>query len=358
MPDARVTTFERIQRLAANATRRLPPRVQLRLSGQPPVNIDGQTLDPQVQLILSIRQRLRTPSLCAPTHAEGRARFRREMLLFKGPETPVAEVREFDVEGGDGSPLRVRHYAPDGGDANLLVYLHGGGFVIGDLDTHDEPCRLLCRHARVNVLSVAYRLAPENPFPAGLEDARAALRWAQGNAASLGASPARVSVGGDSAGGNLATVAARLAARDGVAPVAQLLVYPATDAAARYPSKSLFSDGFFLSDDECEAFFGHYTGATAATREDPRVSPLRADDLRGMPPALVVTAGFDVLRDEGEAYAEALRAAGADVRLRRFPSLGHGFINMTGVSPAARRATVELARDFRALLDASDTRAL
>ena len=358
MADAPFTAFERAQRLAAAAIARLPPRLQVGLSGRPPVRVDGQTLDPQVQLILSVRRALKAPPLCAPTPEAARARFRREMILFRGPQTEVGSVSEFDVPGGGGAPLRVRHYAPPGASPDLLVYLHGGGFVVGDLDTHDEPCRLVCRHARAHVLAVAYRLAPEHPFPAGLEDARAALRWAQANARSLGADPARVSVGGDSAGGNLAAVASRLAAREGSPPSAQLLVYPATDAAARYPSKSLFADGFFLSDEDCETAYGHYADGAGAGRDDPRVSPLRAEDLRGLAPALVVTAGFDVLRDEGEAYAEALRAAGVPVRLRRFPSLAHGFINMTGVSPAARRATAETARDFRALLNDLEARAL
>jgi acetyl esterase len=279
-----------------------------------------------------------------------RARFRREVLIYGGRKTRVGAVRDFEIPGAAGR-LRVRHYAPHAPASDLLVYLHGGGFVIGDLETHDEPCRLLCLHASTHVLSVEYRLAPEHPFPAGLEDALAALRWAQGNAGALGADAARVSVGGDSAGGNLAAVAAQLAVRERP-PFAQLLVYPATDSVREErPSKGLFGRGFFLARTDCDAFFDHYTARTGARRDDPRVSPLRAPDLSGLAPALVATAGFDYLRDEGDDYARALRDAGNTVEWRRFTSLAHGFINMTGVCPAARAALVEVARDWRALLE-------
>jgi acetyl esterase len=231
------------------------------------------------------------------------------------------------------------------------VYLHGGGFVIGDVDTHDEPCRLLCRHAGTHVLSVDYRLAPEHPFPAALDDARAALRWARAHAAALGADASRVAVGGDSAGANLATVAARLAAREGAPPDAQLLVYPPTDGPTARPSRALFGDGWFLDRADRDAFMAHYTAGAGVGEEDPRISPLRAADLGGLPPALVVTAGFDILRDEGEAYAAALAAAGTPVRAYGEDALPHGFIHMTGVAPAAHRAVVRLAFEWRALLD-------
>jgi acetyl esterase len=276
------------------------------------------------------------------------------MLVFGGPRTPVGAVRDFEIQGGGGR-LRVRHYAPPRGPAagrDLLVYLHGGGFVIGDLETHDEACHLLCLHASTHVLSVDYRLAPEHPFPAGLEDALAAFRWARGNAASLGADPARVSVGGDSAGGNLAAVVAQVSARE-APPVAQLLIYPATDGAREYRSKELFGRGFFLDRTDCEDFLRHYAESAGVSGEDPRVSPLRARDLSGLAPALVVTAGFDVLRDEGDAYARALAGAGCRVAPLRFPALAHGFINMTGVCPSTRAALVEVARGWRALLDAA-----
>ena len=353
MSEPQVRVVERLQALAGRALLRLPPRVQFRLSGRPPVVVDGQTLDPQLQLLLAIRRRRNTFGLCEPTPEAARARFRREMLVFRGPQTQVGEVRDFEIEGAAG-PLRVRSYAPPKPDAQrpaLLVYLHGGGFVIGDLETHDEACRLLCLHAASHVVAVDYRLAPEHPFPAALEDTLAALRWAQTHAASLGVGPNRVALGGDSAGANLSAVAAMLAARAGRAPAAQLLVYPPTDALTVRASHELFDDGFFLSLADRDAFSRHYTDGTGFGGDDPRVSPLRAPSLAGLPPALVVTAGFDILRDEGEAYADALRAAGNVVRTLRFPALAHGFVNMTGVAPAARVALMQIARDWRTLLD-------
>jgi len=348
--DRPITRAEHLQRIVARAFGKLPGRLLVRLSGRPPVEIDGQTLDPHVQWVLSMRKRRGHKGLVEPTPQIGRARFRRECRMFGRPVTRVGAVRDFEIPGPAG-PLRVRHYAPEAdGPQPLTVYLHGGGFTIGDLDTHDEPCRILCREGRMQVLSVEYRLAPEHPFPAAPDDAMAALRWAQSHAAGLGADPARVAIGGDSAGGNLAAVISIEAAHDHP-PAAQLLIYPATDSETRRPSEEKFSDGYFLSMADREGFSHCYTGATAHTGLEWRVSPLRAPDLGGLPPALVVTAGFDILRDEGDAYAEALQAAGTRTEHLRLPSLGHGFLHMTTVTPAAKAAMVRLARDWRALLD-------
>jgi acetyl esterase len=345
-----LTLKERLQGFAARALGRLPVGAQLKLSRRPPVEVDGQRLDPCLQLVLTLNRGRVRHGLCEPDPVTARARFRREIQIFGGPKTRVGAVRDFEIPG-DAGHLRVRHCAPPTPSRDLLVYLHGGGFVIGDLETHDEPCRLLCLHARTHVLSVEYGLAPERPFPAGLHDALAALRWAQSNAGTLGADPSRVSVGGDSAGGNLAAVAAQLTARERP-PFAQLLIYPATDAVKEErPSKKLFGRGFFLARTDCDDFFHHYTEGTGTRREDPLASPLRADDLSGLAPALVATAGFDYLRDEGDAYARRLQEAGVEVAWRRFTSLGHGFINLTGLCPSARAALVEVARDWRALLE-------
>jgi acetyl esterase len=341
---------DRVERLVARVLVHLSPRLQVMLSGEPPVTMDGQTLDPHVQLVRALRRRRGRGGLCEPTPEKARAVFHRESVLFRGPVTPVRAVRDFDLPG-PGGPLRVRHYTPDAREPRpLTVYLHGGGYVIGDLETHDEACRILCRHAATHVLSVDYRLAPEHPFPAALDDTLAALRWAQAHAAELGADPARVAVGGDSAGGNLAAVASQLTARDRP-PFAQLLIYPPTDSETKRPSQALFSEGFFLSQNDRDAFARHYLEGTGVSGADPRVSPLLAPDLSGLAPALVVTAGFDILRDEAEAYRDALAAAGTTVRLTRLPAHGHGFLHMTGVSPGARAAMVRVAEDWRALLE-------
>ncbi|HEX2080723.1 MAG TPA: alpha/beta hydrolase [Longimicrobium sp.] len=350
MPDPPLRLTDRLEVLAARLLSRLPASWQVRLSMQPPVVADGLTLDPHVQLIRAVRRRRSPYGLCEPSVEQGRARYRRECTLFRGTPTPVGAVRDFAIPG-PGGPLRVRHYAPPAERPQpLTVYLHGGGFTIGDLDTHDEPCRILCRHGGVHVLSVEYRLAPEHPFPAALEDAYAALRWAQAHAAELGADPARVAIGGDSAGGNLAAVIA-LQARDDAPPAAQLLIYPAVDSETERPSQALFGEGYFLSHGDRDAFSRCYLEGTGVDGRDPRVSPIHASDLSGLAPALVVTAGFDLLRDEGEAYAAALQAAGTPARLTRVAGHGHGFLHMTGVAPTARQAMIQIARDWRALLD-------
>jgi acetyl esterase len=199
------------------------------------------------------------------------------------------------------------------------------------------------------VLSVDYRLAPECPFPAAIDDAMAAFEWATANAAELGADPRRVAVGGDSAGGNLAAHVARDARQR---PVLQLLIYPAADMDTERPSQSLFAEGFYLTAADRDWYHGHYMGG--AGDEDPRRRPLTEGDLAGLPPAFVVTAAFDPLRDEGEAYADALHAAGTPVLLRRFDGLVHAFINMVGVSPACRDALVEVAGTLRGLLRTTD----
>src|SRR6266849_139936 len=344
----RLSLRDRTRILVLRASAHLPDRMKIWLSGAPPVIIDGQQLDPQLQLLRSIRLRHNVPGLVEPTVDAGRARYRRESLAFRGPVTRVARVHDLEIAVASG-PLRARHYAPDeGSEAPLTVYFHGGGFVIGDLDTHDEPCRILSRYAGIHVLSVEYRLAPEHPFPAALDDAMAALAWAQANATTLGADANSVSIGGDSAGANLSAVVSRLTSRESP-PRAQLLIYPPTDGITPRRSYELFGEGFFLSTRDRVAFGRHYAGKVKLD-PDARRSPLRASDLSKLPPALVVTAGFDILRDEGEAYAQALAAAGTVTRQQHYPSLGHGFIHLTGVCPAARDATVRIAREWRTLL--------
>jgi acetyl esterase len=255
------------------------------------------------------------------------------------PDGNRSAERSSSVEGGgggmDGLPATL--YTPVGlpEKSPLLVFFHGGGWVIGTRASHDNAVRFLAKHAGVRVLSIEYRLAPEFPFPAAAEDALAAFEYAVAKAGDLGADPARIAVGGDSAGGNLAAVTAQQAVRrGGPAPAFQLLIYPATDFAQRYRSQDLFAEDLFLT--------------------DPRLSPLRAADLSGLPPALVVTAGFDPLRDEGEAYAKKLAEAGVDVALRRHEDLIHGFINFTGVGSRFREALAEMAGALRQGLSKQD----
>ncbi len=327
--------------------------MQVRLSGKPPVRLDGDTLAPEMQLSLRVLERRgeTQPETGSPT--EARLARRRLAAVYAG--TPVRVGSIADVEIDAAVPLRARHYAPAeiGGPHPMLVYYHGGGFTYGDLETHDGVCRMLCRHAGAHVLAVDYRLAPEHRFPAAVHDARAALGWAHANAAALGADPRRVGVGGDSAGGNLAAVVARLAAHDGgPPPVLQLLIYPATDFTTRRRSRDLFGEGFLLSDPEMNWFETNYLGPERADASDPRASPLLAGDLSGLAPALVVTAAFDPLRDEGEEYARALQRAGTPATLRRFPGFTHAFIAAAGVSRSCRDALIEIAGATRAMFAA------
>jgi acetyl esterase len=257
---------------------------------------------------------------------------------------PVGGVRELTAAG-----LRARLYTPDEpGPYPLLVYFHGGGFVAGDLETHDAPCRVLCRHSGAQVLAIDYRLAPEHLFPAYVEDALAAYDWARAHAAELGADPARVAVGGDSAGGSLSAVISQ--ERGGAdAPALQLLIYPSVDVSRARRSHELFGEGFFLTSALIEWYAGHFL-PPGSDPLDPRRSPLLAAHFSGVAPAIVVTAGFDPLRDEGEEYAQRLRDARVPVVAHRFRGLFHGFINSVGVSPACHAAVVEVAGMVRALL--------
>jgi acetyl esterase len=336
----------------ARALAALPPAVQVRLSGRDPVQLDGDTLAPEVQLSLTLLKRLGEPSPETLTPAEARAVRRRLAAVYSGKPAEVGAVRDLDIPGK--SPIRARHYASleSGAVRPLLVYYHGGGFTYGDLETHDGVCRLLCRHSGAHVLAVDYRLAPEHPFPAAVEDARAALSWVMEHAGEVGTHPDKVGVAGDSAGGNLAAVVSQLAAHDGgPAPAAQVLIYPATDFTSQRRSRQLFSEGFLLTTTEMDWFEANYFGAHPDRRADPRASPLLAADLSGLAPALVVTAAFDPLRDEGEDYARALRAAGTPAVLRRFPGFIHAFIAAIGVSRACREAVIEIAGATRAMLE-------
>jgi acetyl esterase/lipase len=325
----------------------LPKPVRRLLIGAP-VRIDGQELASDAQLLLWL-DRVTGSSLSQDgTVSSARAHIQdsRE-LVVKRDISPVA-VREVEVAGAEG-PLTARLYTPDGAPdvTPLLVFFHGGGWVIGTLDTHDNLCHYLAVNAGVRVLSVDYRLAPEAPFPAAADDALAAFRWAAKHAADLGADPDAIAVGGDSAGGNLAAVVSYLATkRRGVAPVFQLLIYPATDASVRRRSRDLFAEGFFLTSEEMDWFLGHYA-PDEASWTDPKLSPLLASNLAGLPPAYITTAGFDPLRDEGEEYARKLAAAGVPVVLRRHPDLIHGFATFIGLGTRFTEAVSEAVGALR-----------
>jgi acetyl esterase len=347
-----LTARQRAEFLAARAAVALPPRVKRRLAGAP-IRRDGLELDLDTQLLLRLDERSGTAGLSTRSPAEARADTAHSSRVVAGPPVAMARVQGLTVAGGAG-PLRARLYVPveaDGPAASaLLVFFHGGGWSVGDLDTHDAPARLLAASSGARVLTVDFRLAPEHRFPAAVDDALAAFRDAHARAGELGADPARIAVGGDSAGGHLAAVTAQQAAADGgPAPAFQLLVYPVTDFVEESASRRMFAEGFFLTKVSMD-FYEDAFLAPGAERDDPRVSPLRAGDLSAVAPALVVTAGFDPLRDEGEAYAERLRAAGVPVLLRRHPGFVHGFFNVLGVGHGPREAVAEMGGVLRAAL--------
>jgi acetyl esterase len=331
----------------------LPTVAQRRIAG-PPVVRDGQRLDLEQQLWLRLLALADAPDRSAMTVADVRAMVSEEEAVTQGRRLEAVRVQELAIDGAAG-PLGARLYVPDragppasdGSGDSLLVFYHGGGFAVCDLDTHDNPCRFLALHAGVRVLSVDYRMAPEDPFPASFDDAVAAFRFAVTHANDLGADPTRIGVGGDSAGGNLAAGVARVTATDGgPAPVLQVLLYPWLDLAEKRPSYQLFGDGFDLTAADLDWFTGLYLPDGEDVR-DPRCSPMLADDLVGVAPAYVVTAGFDPLRDEAEEYAQRLRDAGVAVALRRHAGLIHGFLSLIGVGHSCREATLELAGALR-----------
>jgi acetyl esterase len=337
------TLQKRIEYKIARFMFGLSPSAKRRLLRKP-VRVDGQTLDPEIQLLLLLRKLGGGGTLRSTSPERARVNMRRDTLQFAGEPVQLGAVRDFTIPGAAG-PLRVRHYAPEeGGVRPLLVFFHGGGYVTGDLDTHDRFCRLLCRHGGFHVLAVEYRLAPEHPFPAAVEDGLSSFAWAKEHAAELGADPVRVGVGGDSAGGNMAAVVSILTKQENRAtPSLQVLIYPAADRSFDRASVGLFREGFLLEQADMRWYDGHYFGATDVPRTDPRISPMYAESLDGVAPALIFTAGFDPLRDEGEAFGSALRAAGTRADVRRFDGFVHGFINMTMVSPVTTRAVVEIA---------------
>jgi len=310
-------------------------------------------LDPTVAFVLDLMNARGTASMVSGTPEQARDGFR-AMTVGNRDVTQLAQVgRTADrtIAGPAGAvPVRIYYPAADAPHPTV-VFFHGGGFVIGDLDTHDDHARLLCRDVDAVVVSVDYRLAPEAPFPAGYEDCLAAYQWVVDNAADLGGDVTRIAVAGDSAGGNLSAAVA-LAARDAGSPLAaQLLIYPGVDFVEGddHPSRVENAEGYFLSTADMQWFGGHYLQATP--RDDPRVSVLRAADLAGVAPAVIGTGEYDPLRDEGEAYAAALEKAGVPVVARRYDGLIHGFFGLGFVSPACAAATSELCAELKGLLD-------
>jgi acetyl esterase len=306
-------------------------------------------LDPEIRPIVDRMEAAPGPPAHLVPVAQARAAHDRETLELSGPGEEVAEVRDLEAPG-PGGPIPVRLFRPladDTGPLPLVAYLHGGGWVVGTIDAFDPLCRALANASGALIASIGYRLAPEHPFPAGPEDARAAVRWLAAGAAELGADPGRMGIAGDSAGGNLAAVTARRLRDEGDSPLRfQALVYPACDSALDTPSYRGGGTGFGLSAESMKRYWELYLDG--ADGRHPDASPLQAPDLAGLPPAFVLTARHDVLRDEGEAYARALEAAGVPVTLSRYDGAVHGFFRWLAKSRLARRAVAETGAALRA----------
>ena len=298
-------------------------------------------LDPQAKALLEQMAAMGGPPLHTLSVPDARALMVALSGMSGTRDLPLAKVDNRTIPGPAGEiPLRI--YTPVGtGPFPLLVFFHGGGWVIGSLDTHDGVCRELAHGAGCVVLSVDYRLAPEHKFPAAPEDCYAATAWAAAHASEIGADPKRVAIAGDSAGGNLTCVVA-LMARDNGGPKLcfQLPIYPATSHALDMPSYVENATGYLLETDAMVWFWGHYL-TNKDDGENVYASPLRAKDLKGLPPAYIITAEFDPLRDEGEAYAKRLQEAGVPTRLRHFDGMIHGFFGMSGVLDQAKTAVAE-----------------
>jgi acetyl esterase len=312
-------------------------------------------LDPQARAVLDQMAEMGGKPINELSVEEAR-QASEALAAMQGAPEAIAGVEDRTLPGPDaGIPVRI--YVPFGkGPFPVLIYFHGGGWVIGDIASSDGLCRTLANASGCIVVSVGYRLAPEHPFPAAADDAYHAMLWVSENASGFGGDPSRIAVCGDSAGGNLAAVVA-LIARDRGKPAIryQLLIYPVTDAACDTPSYEENAEGYFLTKDAMQWFWKHYV-QNSADRSHRYASPLRAASFEGLPPALVITAEFDPLRDEGEQYAERLRAAGTPVTLRRYNGMIHGFFAMGAVIDQGKLAIQHAAAALRAALGAPSTK--
>ena len=354
--DQLTARLEKIKGTVLRLTMRIPPAGQRAIARS--WGFDQKRypdLDPHVQMLISARKWLSSANKSNASPEAARIHFRRDMAAIANP-TPVASVKDWKIPSRTGS-LTVRHYTPIRYNAAknqellpLLVYFHGGSFIVGDVDTHDDPCRLFCHHGQMQVLSVSYRCMPDHPSPAAIEDCFDTLKWTFDHIERLGADPTKITVGGDSAGGNLAAVVSQLAVGTAYAPAAQLIIYPILDLINDYPSHDAFGHGLFLSRVDLDTAKNLHLSCSKLPFSDPRISPILGN-LAGLPPALMVTAAFDSLRDEGEVYAIKMREAGSHCVAYRVEGQGHGFVSMAVINRAAYEATVEIAKDFRKLLD-------
>ncbi|MBS0278952.1 MAG: alpha/beta hydrolase [Proteobacteria bacterium] len=306
-------------------------------------------LDPVLKAFLDQVASMGGPKTWEMTPAEARESFAALMQLAGPKDIPIGKVTNIAIPAPHGE-IAARAYAPvaaSGQGLPTLVFFHGGGWVIGNIDTHDGLCRMIANGSGCRVISVEYRLSPESKYPDAVDDAVAALEWVEKNAAQLGVDANLLAVGGDSAGGALAAVVAQIAkAKGGPKLSYQLLLFPVTQIGEETRSLREYAEGYFLERKTLDWFYAHYLPGDA-DRKDPRISPLVAEDVSGLPPAYVMLAGFDPLHDEGLAYAEKLRAAGVPVTVADYPDMVHDFIYLQSVLPQASEALNTAAKALK-----------
>lgn len=322
---------------------RLPSGMRRRLFGEPPRNDRGDALDEQIHVMLRVLAAGGDRPIEELSPAEARETYRKFSQILDLEPEPMESIEDRQIQG-PGGEIPVRIYRPRSGRLPAVIFYHGGGFVVGCPHTYEGFCSHMAKETDAVVISVDYRLAPEHAFPAGLEDALAAFRWALGKSEELNINPERVAVAGDSAGATLAAVVSqRQIEDDEPRPVYQLLIYPKTDSTKEYDSYEVLGDGFMLSREMLQWFGDCYVpDPNGLDATDPRLSPLYFDELEKMPATTVVTAGFDPLRDEGEAYVEKLQEAGVAVRHLDFEDQIHGLISFGGAIESSRRAVLEI----------------
>lgn len=325
-----------------------------RMVGPAVVSPDGLELDVRTQLLLSLNEKIGPKS----NRILGIQRSRASMdasvgIVNLAPKGPLQILDQHIPAAESQASIPIRVYTPPKADRALpiIVYYHGGGFVVGSIQSHEAECKWLALETNAIVVSVQYRLAPEHRFPSAVDDGLAAFRWVARHARALGGDTSRMAVAGDSAGGNIAAVVAMDCrdTGDAVRPVFQFLIYPVTDLTRSYPSHRMFRDGFLLTEDGLDWFMEHYLRSDG-DKYNPRGSPLFAENHKELPSALIITAGFDPLRDEGKAYADKLSQAGVPVQYRCYDSLIHGFFTMSYVLPEAARAVAESVEVLRKAL--------
>lgn len=343
----RMEVVDRVEKAVMRRMLNLPSRLAKRIFGPQPSNDRGAHLELQTHILMRLIEATNQPELAEMSVEAARKLYRDTNIAMDVEVAEIPTIVDHSVPGA-AIDLPARIYRSGPGTRPCVVFFHGGGFVLGDLDSYDGVCSNFAKWSDCVVVSIDYRLAPEHPFPAAVEDAISAFRWIASNPGAFDIDPNRIAVAGDSAGANLAAVVSHATVDDEVPPALQVLIYPTTDYKPGYPSMELFAEGYFLTARNMVWFTDHYMQGQEVA--DARISPILQDQLDGLPPCYLMTAGFDPLRDEGEAYGDRLDEAGVRVVRREAPGLVHGFFTMGGVIAEAAATCEQIAREVGAEL--------